>query len=70
MPGMTGVELIERLRRKRSDIPAILSTGHEGAIEPEELNRVRVDRLVQKPASPQKMAQVIHEVLRECKDRI
>jgi signal transduction histidine kinase len=60
MPGMTGVELLEELRRRRPDIAGIVLTGYADmqALE-SAINRANVFRFLRKPWDPAGIRQAI-----------
>ncbi len=62
MPGMTGVELLEELRRRRPDVPGIVLTGYADmqAIE-SAVNRANVFRFLRKPWEPADILQAIEQ---------
>ena len=49
MPGMTGLELMERLARVRPGAARLLITGWNSEIDPNELTRLNVQRVLSKP---------------------
>jgi len=67
MPVMTGLELIENLRGRpaTADIPVILLTAREFAIEDEQKENLKISACVSKPFSPRELLQSIEEVLKQ-----
>jgi CheY-like chemotaxis protein len=49
MPGMTGLELIERVTKVRPHAARLLITGWNSEIDPHELTRLGVRRVLSKP---------------------
>ena len=49
MPGMTGNQLAEKIVACRPDLPVILTSGFFGNYTPEEIRRLNIQALVQKP---------------------
>ncbi|MDX1661669.1 MAG: PAS domain S-box protein [Gemmatimonadota bacterium] len=62
MPGMSGGELMERMRESRPDLPVVLVSGysHEEAVEGV---LEKASAFVQKPFSPDRIVRVIRRVL-------
>ena len=64
MPGMSGPDLQEELRRRRLDIPIVFITGRrEEGIRPRMMERGAVDVLT-KPFSEAALMQAVHAALR------
>jgi len=63
MPGLKGDELVIQIRKIREDIPVILCSGSEEALQ--ELQEVRKDiqRFLSKPLSRSELAEAIQDVL-------
>lgn len=49
MPGMSGVEVLRRIRATDPDLPVILITGHAKQDEIEEARRLGVSEIIEKP---------------------
>jgi signal transduction histidine kinase len=64
MPKMTGLELSNRIRNLRADIPIILCTGFSEAIQPETVQRLGIRKVVIKPVHWKDLAQVIRQSLK------
>jgi two-component system sensor histidine kinase/response regulator len=62
MPGMTGVELLEELRRRRPDVAGIVLTGYSDmqALE-SAINRANVFRFLRKPWEPPEILEAIEQ---------
>ncbi len=63
MPGMSGLELAEKLRRVRDDVPIVLTTGFSEEVTHEELVRVGIGALLLKPIVAHDFSQAIRSVL-------
>ncbi|MCP3871985.1 MAG: response regulator, partial [Desulfobacteraceae bacterium] len=63
MPQMTGVNLAEKLKEIRPDIPVIICTGHSAVIDEEKAIQLGIDGFVMKPVSKSKIAKAIRDVL-------
>jgi len=63
MPQMTGVNLAEKLKEIRPDIPVIICTGHSAVIDEEKAKQFGIDGFVMKPVSKLKIAKAIRDVL-------
>jgi len=62
MPGMSGIELIEEIRARRSLLPVILLTGDASRIEPLELQRLAVHQCLAKPVSVDEIGRAVRQV--------
>ncbi len=65
MPGMTGVELVRKLRQNEStkDMPVILLTARGFAVEDKEMNELGISELLSKPFSPKELLRSIEDIL-------
>lgn len=64
MPGMTGLELSETLRRSRPDLPIILMTGYGKNIDiAYPLNKYGIGKLLKKPVKLAQLASAVNELL-------
>jgi len=63
MPGMTGLELSERLHEIRPDIPILLSTGFSKGISEEKIAGSGIRDLVMKPMVASELSETVHRVL-------
>lgn len=63
MPDLTGLELLDRVRTIRADLPMVLTTGWVDRVPQEELERLGCE-LLPKPASPSELSQAISQSLR------
>jgi CheY-like chemotaxis protein len=65
MPVMTGLELVEKLRRSEAtkDIPVIMLTARDFAIEEEQKQDLQISELLSKPFSPKELLRSIDDIL-------
>ncbi len=63
MPEMTGVNLAEKAKAIRSDIPIIICAGHSALIDADKAKQIGIASLVIKPVSLLKIARTIRSVL-------
>ena len=59
MPRLTGLELAERLRQCRSDLPVVLYTGHGDGLAGTDLARAALHAVLRKPVDPVQLSQVL-----------
>ncbi len=63
MPGINGIQLIEKLRALRPDIPVIISSGHSDLISRADLKRMGHAAFLQKPYTMETLSKAIDEIL-------
>ncbi|HQI01545.1 MAG TPA: response regulator, partial [Deltaproteobacteria bacterium] len=63
MPGMTGLELAEKLLGIRSDIPVILCTGLSDSVNSQHARDTGIRELLEKPADIDDLAGAINRAL-------
>lgn len=65
MPVMTGLELVEKIRQNQGtkDIPVILLTARNFAIEDEQKESLQISDCLSKPFSPKELLRSIQDVL-------
>jgi len=63
MPGMSGLELLERAARLRPEAARVLLTGWPGEIPPERLESLGVAGVVAKPWDPEELGAVLRRAL-------
>ncbi len=63
MPRLTGLDLAREVRRLREDIPIILCTGYSEDVDEDKARASGIQKLVLKPLSRRRFAQVIRGVL-------
>jgi CheY-like chemotaxis protein/anti-sigma regulatory factor (Ser/Thr protein kinase) len=64
MPRLTGIELIEKIRGYPSDIPILLSTGYSDNYNPNEIARLGITGLLQKPSSLHHLLESVRTALK------
>jgi two-component system nitrogen regulation response regulator GlnG len=63
MPQMNGLELVQRLRAVRGDVPIILMSGFAGALDEQRLALAGVREILPKPFTMQTLTDVLQRVL-------
>jgi len=65
MPIMTGIECIEKLRQREDtkDIPVIMLTARNFAIDDEQKQNLRISECISKPFSPRELLKTIEDIL-------
>ena len=63
MPGVTGVELIRKIRDIRPEFPVILCTGFSDDIVEQEIGEINVAEILFKPVIKKDLAAAIRQVL-------
>lgn len=63
MPNMNGLELAQRVKEIRPEIPIVLCSGFSAIINKEEALKKGVTRYLQKPLAMDHVARIIREVL-------
>lgn len=59
MPGMSGIDLIEELRRRNTLLPAIVMTGHADGRAIERLQAIRTVGFLEKPFGVSQLKEVL-----------
>ena len=67
MPVMTGLELVENLRKDTAteDIPVIMLTARGFAIEEDKRQELKISACLSKPFSPREVLQTIEDVIEQ-----
>lgn len=65
MPGMTGLELLETLRGRGDNVPAIMLTGRSDPQMEPRMVRAKVSRLLHKPVDDSELVRAIEDVSKE-----
>jgi two-component system, OmpR family, alkaline phosphatase synthesis response regulator PhoP len=67
MPGLTGLELIEKLRStpETAAIPVIMLTARDFAIDDQKKETLGISACLSKPFSPREVFQTVEDVLRQ-----
>ncbi len=68
MPGMTGLELSEKLLKIKPDIPIVLCTGFSLGLTTERIRKIGIKQLVMKPMISAELADAIYSALNADKD--
>jgi YesN/AraC family two-component response regulator len=63
MPGLTGLELSERLKKVRPDIPIILFTGYSDQISKDAAMEAGIKEYCMKPISMRELSTVVGRFL-------
>ena len=65
MPVMTGLELVEKVRQNEEikDVPVILLTARNFAVEDEQKQNLQISDCLSKPFSPKELLRMIEDVL-------
>jgi CheY-like chemotaxis protein len=63
MPDLTGIELVERMRSVRKNIPTIMVTGFSETIDSERAKKMGIQQFLMKPLVRRELAEVIRNVL-------
>jgi len=62
MPGLDGLELLAEIRRRRPDVPAIISSGYADDAGSRRLQILGVDAVLQKPWAPRDLVHLVTEL--------
>ncbi|MBF0127622.1 MAG: PAS domain S-box protein, partial [Magnetococcales bacterium] len=62
MPGLTGIELLTRVRAMNARLPAILCSGKKDPVTPEQLQALGIREVLRKPILMEDMARVLHGI--------
>jgi len=65
MPQMTGVQLAEKVKEIRPDIPIIICTGYSSLINEKKAKELNINGFLMKPVSWSKLEKMINEILFE-----
>lgn len=67
MPQLSGIELCQRLRAgpRTASVPAIMLTARGYHLDPLDMQRSGILRMMSKPFSPRQLLATVHEVLAE-----
>jgi len=63
MPGITGMELAQRMLQIRPDLPIILCTGYSNLVNEEQAKRCGIKGFAMKPMTKKEMATLLKDVL-------
>jgi signal transduction histidine kinase/ActR/RegA family two-component response regulator len=62
MPGLDGLELLAKMRKRRPDLPAIISSGYAEDDGTRGLRALGIDALLQKPWAPSDLVHLVGEL--------
>lgn len=65
MPGLTGIELAEKIREINNDIPIIIYTGYGDIIQKDIIRKLNIHRVMIKPVKLQEIIDVLEEVIKK-----
>ena len=63
MPGMTGLELAEKIHTVSPDMPIVMCTGLKGAISDADIERAGLSIVLRKPVGVNKLGRIVRDVL-------
>lgn len=63
LPGLDGVEVVERLRTEHAAVPVVVASGHLGEGERRRLERMGVAEILAKPFSPDALDRSLRQAL-------
>ena len=69
MPGMSGIELLRKIRTQRRHLAVIILTGHGDLESAMAALKAGAHDYLLKPARPQKIRQAVHEAIAACRRR-
>lgn len=62
MPNLTGLELAQKIRKLRSDIPVVLCSGYQEIVDENEATALGVSRFLDKPVKLESLTSMISEL--------
>lgn len=63
MPELTGVELCQKVKAVRSDLPVVLITGYSEQLPREAADKAGVDQYCMKPVSMRELSAIVHNTM-------
>jgi len=63
MPEMTGLELLEKLKKIRNDIPIIICTGYSSVLDEKKAKKLGVSAYLMKPVPMSKLAKQVRQIM-------
>ena len=63
MPGMSGFELAENIREHHPEARLVIMTGHWASEFAEEVEKIKIDRVLQKPFAIKEVRRIADELL-------
>lgn len=64
MPGLRGQDLIQKIREVACDLPCVLCSGYDEALDEEAANRIGASAWIRKPATAQQFLSVVAKVMK------
>ncbi|HLP96879.1 MAG TPA: EAL domain-containing protein [Sideroxyarcus sp.] len=65
IPLMSGLEMAEEIRKLDRDVPIIVTTGSDGAVEPEKMFELGISRFHMKPLDPNKLGDTLNACIQQ-----
>ena len=65
MPRITGIQLLEEIRKLSPDIPAIICTGYSELLDEVDIERMNLSAVLRKPCSIEEISRTINAALSE-----
>jgi DNA-binding NtrC family response regulator len=69
MPGMTGLELAERIKKINPDVPIMLCTGFSEHVTADNYRQIGLAGFVSKPFNAELLAREVARIMKETKGR-
>ena len=63
MPSMTGLQLAEKIKAIRPNIPIILCTGFSAIVTKERIVEIRIDQVIRKPVGIRELSDAVHRLI-------
>ena len=63
MPGISGLELVEKVRLHNTNLPVILCTGYSSQVNPRIAEQLKINKFCMKPLTMEEIEMAITEVL-------
>ncbi len=63
MPKLTGMQMAEKMRQIKKDMPIILSTGYSSAIDEKGVHEISVNEIIMKPVAIEELSECIRRIL-------
>lgn len=63
MPGESGIDLIRVIRKLDSQVPVFLHSGYPDAVDPQEVARLKIARVLLKPCAAAELTQAIDDAI-------
>lgn len=63
MPGLTGIDLAQRILVVRPDLPVMLTTGYSANLTPERIRALGIREMLLKPLTVHALAEAMQRIL-------